>query len=103
VLRAELGRRLPSWDVPAVPGGQTLWVRLPSGDGTSFAQAAMRHGVAVLPGAGLDASGRSESHLRLHFLLTPDELAEAVRRLAAAWDAYSPPRARTALSTAVSV
>jgi DNA-binding transcriptional MocR family regulator len=103
VLRAELGRHLPSWDVPAVPGGQTLWVRLPRGDGTSFAQTAMRHGVAVLPGTGLDVSGQSESHLRLHFLLTSDELAEAVRRLAAAWDAYCPPRARTAPSTAVSV
>jgi hypothetical protein len=51
----------------------------------------MRHGVAVLPGARLDVSGRSESYLRLHFLLTSDELAEAVRRPAAAGDAYYPP------------
>ncbi|HEX9519181.1 MAG TPA: pyridoxal phosphate-dependent aminotransferase, partial [Streptosporangiaceae bacterium] len=90
-LRAELARHLPGWDVPPVRGGQTLWVRMPRGDGTSFAQAALRHQVAVLPGNGLDASGHSAEYLRLHFLASPDELTEAVRRLAAAWRAYCPP------------
>jgi DNA-binding transcriptional MocR family regulator len=89
-LRAQLARRLPDWDVPPVPGGQTLWARLPHGDGTSFAQAALRHGVAVLPGTGLDASGQSQDYLRLHFLAPPDDLTEAVRRLAGAWHAYQP-------------
>jgi DNA-binding transcriptional MocR family regulator len=83
-LRAELARHLPDWEVPPVRGGQTLWVRVPRGDGTSFAQAALRHQVAVLPGNGLDASGHSAEYLRLHFLAPPDELTEAVRRLAAA-------------------
>jgi DNA-binding transcriptional MocR family regulator len=87
-LRAELARRLPSWHVPAVPGGQTLWARLPQGDGGSFAQQALRHGVAVLPGSGLDAGGGSTDHVRLHFLAEPGELTEAVRRLAAAWHDY---------------
>ncbi|HXW46287.1 MAG TPA: PLP-dependent aminotransferase family protein, partial [Streptosporangiaceae bacterium] len=32
-LRAELARCLPDWDAPPVSGGQTLWVRLPYGDG----------------------------------------------------------------------
>ena len=90
-LRAELARHLPGWDVPPVRGGQTLWVRMPRGDGTSFAQAALRHQVAVLPGNGLDASGHSAEYLRLHFLASPDELTEAVLRLAAAWRAYRPP------------
>jgi DNA-binding transcriptional MocR family regulator len=92
-LRAELARRLPSWDAPPVPGGQTLWVRLPHGDGTSFAQAALRHRVAILPGSGLDASGQSQGYLRLHFVAQPADLTEAVRRLAEAWRAYRPPRA----------
>jgi DNA-binding transcriptional MocR family regulator len=87
-LRAELARRLPSWHVPAVPGGQTLWARLPHGDGGSFAQQALRHGVAVLPGSGLDANGASTDHVRLHFLAEPGELTEAVQRLAAAWRDY---------------
>jgi DNA-binding transcriptional MocR family regulator len=79
--------------VPAVPGGQTLWVRLPDGDGNSFAQAALRYGVAVLPGGGLDVSGRSGRYLRLHFIARPEQLTEAVRRLALAWQAYRPPAA----------
>jgi DNA-binding transcriptional MocR family regulator len=90
-LRRDLARYLPDWEAPPVPGGQTLWVRLPRGDGTSFAQAALRHGVAVLPGSGLDASGASQACLRLHFLAGPEVLTEAVRRLAGAWRSYRPP------------
>ncbi|GAA0371457.1 hypothetical protein GCM10010151_71770 [Actinoallomurus spadix] len=52
------------------------------------AQTALRHGVAVLPGSGLDASGGSREFVRIHFLAAPDALTEAVRRLATAWDAY---------------
>lgn len=91
VLRAELAARLPDWTVPAVTGGQTLWVRLPYGDGTSFAQTALRHGVAVLAGSGLDATGGSEDRIRLHFRHPPGLLVEAADRLAAAWQAYRPP------------
>jgi DNA-binding transcriptional MocR family regulator len=90
-MRQDLARYLPDWDVPPAPGGQTLWARLPHGDGTSFAQAALRHGVAVLPGSGLDASGRSQEYVRMHFLASPETLTEAVRRLADAWRAYRPP------------
>ncbi|MFJ8668013.1 PLP-dependent aminotransferase family protein [Streptomyces sp. NPDC093600] len=89
-LRAELARRLPSWTCAPATGGQTLWVRLPYGDGVAFAQVALRHGVAVLPGATMDALGGSTGHLRLHFLLAPHVLAEAVRRLATAWHEYAP-------------
>ncbi|MDT3443216.1 MULTISPECIES: PLP-dependent aminotransferase family protein [unclassified Pseudofrankia] len=94
-LRAELARHLPDWDAPAVPGGQTLWVRLPRGDGTSFAQTALRHGIAILPGTGLDAGVGSHEYLRLHFLATPEDLSEAVRRLTAAWRVYHPQPHRT--------
>jgi DNA-binding transcriptional MocR family regulator len=90
-LRAELARHLPDWEAPPVRGGQTLWVRLPRGDGSSFAQEALQHQVAVLPGSGFDASGQSEDRLRIHFLAEPDTLTEAVRRLALAWQAYRPP------------
>jgi DNA-binding transcriptional MocR family regulator len=92
-LRAELAHRLPDWQAPAVPGGQTLWVRLPRGDGSSFAQHALRHGVAVLPGTGLDAQGHHADYLRIHFLAPPEQLSEAARRLAVAWRSYD---ARTA-------
>jgi DNA-binding transcriptional MocR family regulator len=87
-LRAELARHLPDWEVPPVRGGQTVWARLPHGDGSSFGQAALRHGVAVLPGSGLDVSGRSEERVRIPFLSSPEVLSEAVRRLAEAWRTY---------------
>jgi DNA-binding transcriptional MocR family regulator len=93
-LRAELARGLPDWEAPPVRGGQTLWVRLPRGDGSSFAQEALQHGVAVLPGSGFDVSGQSPDRLRIHFLAEPGVLTEAVRRLARAWLAYRPPRPR---------
>jgi DNA-binding transcriptional MocR family regulator len=102
-LRAQLARHLPDWDVPSVRGGQTLWIRLPHGDGTSFAQTALRHDVAVLPGSGLDATGQSAEYLRLHFLAAPDELTEAVRRLTAAWRAYRPPAFRIPSPAALTV
>ena len=102
-LRAQLGRHLPDWDVPPVPGGQTLWAHLPHGDGTSFAQTALRHGVAVLPGSGLDASGHSQDYLRLHFLASPGDLTEAVHRLAEAWHAYHPPPAPATTPPAMSI
>jgi DNA-binding transcriptional MocR family regulator len=89
-LRAELATRLPDWRFVRAEGGQTLWVELPRGDGVSFAQAALRHGVAVLPGGSLDVSGGSAAHLRLPFHSPPDELADAVRRLADAWRGYAP-------------
>lgn len=92
-LRAELARLLPSWSCPPAEGGQTLWVRIPYGDGVAFAQVALRHGVAVLPGATMDALGGSTRCLRLHFLLQPDVLSQAVGRLARAWTEYAPPAA----------
>ncbi|MEU2391372.1 PLP-dependent aminotransferase family protein [Streptomyces sp. NPDC007369] len=104
LLRAEIARLLPSWSCPPAEGGQTLWVRLPYGDGVAFAQVALRHGVAVLPGSTMDALGGSTRMLRLHFLLPPDALAEAVRRLARAWAEYAPgPGSRTAALNAITV
>jgi len=102
-LRAELAHHLPDWDAPPVPGGQTLWVRLPYGDGTSFAQTALRYRVAILPGSGLDASGQSQDYLRLHFVASADDLTEAVKRLADAWRAYRPPPSPAISPPAMSV
>jgi DNA-binding transcriptional MocR family regulator len=102
-LRAELAGHLPGWNAPPVPGGQTLWVRLPHGDGTSFAQTALRHRVAILPGSSLDAAGQSQDYLRLHFVARADDLTEAVKRLADAWRAYRPPPSPAISPPAMSV
>ncbi|MFL1430818.1 MULTISPECIES: PLP-dependent aminotransferase family protein [unclassified Nocardiopsis] len=87
-LAAELDRRLPDWRYTPAAGGQTLWVRLPHGDAASFAQVALRHRVALLPGEALCAGGGGRAWLRLPFLASEETLAEAVRRIAAAWEHY---------------
>ncbi|MFQ6397038.1 PLP-dependent aminotransferase family protein [Nocardia sp. KC 131] len=102
-LRAELARRLPDWETPAVEGGQTLWVRLPHGDGASFAQAALRHRVSILAGSGLDPTGGSESYLRIHFLHPLETLSVAVERLAEAWRTYRPPARPTTAPPALAI
>lgn len=81
---------LPSWSWTPPAGGLSLWVRLPHGDATAFAQVALRHGVAVVPGslASPDASGAD--HLRLPFVHDTETMTEGMRRLARAWRAYSP-------------
>ncbi|WP_084962325.1 PLP-dependent aminotransferase family protein [Thermoactinospora rubra] len=95
-LCAELRAHLPEWEFREALGGQTLWVRLPRGDADSFAQVALRHGVAVAPGRSFDPLGGHADHLRLHFLFTPEELSSCVRGLAAAWAAYDGSTARAA-------
>ena len=102
-LRAELAEHLPDWQAPPVRGGQTLWVRLPHGDATSFAQAALRHRVAVLAGSGLDVTGQSGQYLRVPFLAEPAQLTDAVRRLAVAWQGYRPPAQPQAAPPALTV
>ncbi|NUS08484.1 MAG: PLP-dependent aminotransferase family protein, partial [Nonomuraea sp.] len=87
-LCAELRARLPDWTFEPARGGQTVWVRLPRGEADSFAQVALRHGVAVPPGRSFDPLGGHGDHLRLHFLFPEEELTGAVADLAAAWAAY---------------
>jgi DNA-binding transcriptional MocR family regulator len=102
-LCADLTRQLPSWRFTPAEGGQTLWVELPYGDATSFAQLALRHDVALLPGVSLDASGQSKNHIRVPYLEPPDVLSEAVRRLADAWREYVPSAADTTALTSLVV
>ncbi|WP_043638186.1 PLP-dependent aminotransferase family protein [Nonomuraea candida] len=87
-LCERLRLRLPSWSFEPALGGHTLWVRLPRGDVDSFAQVALRHGVAVPPGRSFDPLGGHADHMRLHFLFPEEELSRAVDSLAAAWAAY---------------
>ncbi|MEU8899792.1 PLP-dependent aminotransferase family protein [Nocardia sp. NPDC048505] len=91
LLLTALAEHLPDWRITPVRGGQSLWIRLPHGDGSSFAQTALRHHVAILAGSGLDPSGASDEYIRIHFRHPPEVLREAVSRLATAWRAYQPP------------
>ncbi|MFB4274694.1 PLP-dependent aminotransferase family protein [Nonomuraea sp. MTCD27] len=87
-LCAELRARLPSWTFEPALGGQTIWVRIPRGDVDSFAQVALRHGVAVPPGRSFDPVGGHADHMRLHFLFPEEELSRAVNNLAVAWASF---------------
>ncbi|GGS49237.1 GntR family transcriptional regulator [Actinokineospora fastidiosa] len=88
-LCALLRDLLPTWRFRPADGGQTLWVELPHGDGNSYAQTALRHGVAVLSGTTLDPNGDSARFLRIPFLSPPDVLTDATQRLASAWREYA--------------
>ena len=63
-LCVQLREKLPEWTFEPAMGGQTLGVRLPRGDAASYAQAALRHGVAVLPAIAVsDLCGLPTRHM----------------------------------------
>jgi DNA-binding transcriptional MocR family regulator len=96
----QLGLVLPSWAWTRPPGGFAVWLRLPAGDGASFAQTAARHGVSVLPGWVTSPSMSYADHVRIHVLHPPGRLQAGIERLADAWAAYAEP-GRAALGVVV--
>ncbi len=78
-------------------------MRLPHGDATTFADVALRHGVAIVPGATASPDRSFADHVRIPFVLAPERMAEGVSRLAAAWASYAPAaeRKRAALEVIV--
>lgn len=83
-----LGRVLPDFACEVTDGGGTLWLGMPRGASRPFTEVAKRHGVAVVPGAALSASGASDGYLRV--ALGPDAAGfeEGIARLARAWAQY---------------
>ncbi|WP_240771180.1 PLP-dependent aminotransferase family protein [Nocardioides sp. GY 10113] len=80
-----LREHLPEWTFRVPSGGMALWCRLPSGDSTRLVDLAERHGVMLAPGPVFAPAGGLNRHLRMIYTLTPDDLREAVRRIAGAW------------------
>ncbi|WKK22856.1 PLP-dependent aminotransferase family protein [Streptomyces olivoreticuli] len=87
-LLTALHRELPELEVEFTPpGGFHVWARLPDGtDEAALAAAALRAGVAVVPGRPYHAAESAAPHLRLSFAAVAGtaELAEGVSRLASA-------------------
>jgi DNA-binding transcriptional MocR family regulator len=82
-MEAALRAFLPGWTWTAPAGGLTIWARRPGdADSGGFAQAALRRGVAVVPGRLLSVTAERSPWLRLAFTLSPDDLATAVKSLA---------------------
>jgi DNA-binding transcriptional MocR family regulator len=88
-LTSLLSRLLPEWTWIEPAGGLTLWVKLPRGDASTFAQVALRHGVAVVPGALASPGGGCADRLRVPYVLEAGPMREGVERLARAWEAYA--------------
>jgi DNA-binding transcriptional MocR family regulator len=84
-LASGLARELPEARFVAPDGGYFLWVELPDGvDSTKLVAAAAEHGVAIVDGDDFVADGRSGA-IRLSFApVTPEQIDEALPRLAAA-------------------
>jgi DNA-binding transcriptional MocR family regulator len=82
---ALLAGALPTWSVASPRGGLAVWARLPLADSGPLTQLAHRHGVRVAPGAAAAPLGGPDPHVRLCVDRPEAQLAEGVRRLAAAW------------------
>ena len=89
LIRA-LMTRLPDWRFTVPPGGLSLWAHLPSGNAEEFAEQALTHRVAVVPGPSLSVDDGNRRALRMAYVEPEDRLIEAVGRLAAAWSDYQP-------------
>jgi DNA-binding transcriptional MocR family regulator len=98
-----LGEMLPDWSWDTPQGGLCLWVRLPYGSATEFAQVALRLGVSIVAGSVASADGSFDDFVRLPFGHRPETLQEGLRRLARAWQAYAPSEEPHARSLAVIV
>jgi DNA-binding transcriptional MocR family regulator len=83
-LVSMLRAQLPGWSYTLPHGGVCLWVELEAPVSTALAHAALEHGVRLAPGPSFGVAGTMERYLRLPFTLPEPDLAEAVRRLAAA-------------------
>jgi DNA-binding transcriptional MocR family regulator len=82
-LAAGLRSCLPSWTWEVPSGGLTIWARLPgSADSSAFAQAALRRGIAVVPGRLLSAAGGDSCYVRVAFVREPSDLSAACAALA---------------------
>jgi DNA-binding transcriptional MocR family regulator len=88
ILCRRLAEQLPQWQFKKPSGGLCLWVRLPFGDTTSFAQFAARAGVRILPGSSMTVDGSCEEYLRLPFTVSPEIIDSGIARLATAWRRY---------------
>ncbi|RYB95311.1 PLP-dependent aminotransferase family protein [Nocardioides oleivorans] len=88
-LVAALGEHLPAWRFRVPDGGLALWCELPEPLGTATTAEAERRGVVVAPGPVFAVEGGLDRYVRIPWTASPDDLVEAVRRLAAAWEHVS--------------
>ncbi|MGH3737625.1 MAG: PLP-dependent aminotransferase family protein, partial [Micromonosporaceae bacterium] len=84
-LESALAEALPTWRWRTPDGGSALWINLGTVDARVYAQVALRHGVEVVPGAAMDASGAHDGYIRVPYTFSEAILDELVVRLRRAW------------------
>ena len=99
-LVAAVHEHLPAWRFRVPDGGLALWCELPEALGTATTVEAERRGVVVAPGPLFAVEGGLDRHVRIPWTASPEDLTEAVRRLAAAWEHVSSDAARPATRSA---
>lgn len=88
-LAAALTEHLPEWSFRLPGGGLAMWCELPEAHGTAVVDEADRLGVIVAPGPAFAVEGGLDRFVRIPWSRPGDELEEAVRRLAVAWERVS--------------
>ncbi|QGN56873.1 PLP-dependent aminotransferase family protein [Nostocoides sp. HKS02] len=92
-LVGALRNRLPQWRFRMPSGGLCLWAELPEALSTPLCAAADQRGLVLAPGSQFAVEGGLERFLRLPFTgHQPEVVAEAVDRLALAWEDASATR-----------
>jgi len=84
-LVAAVRQRLPSWDVPEVHGGVSLWIELGAPLSSALVIEARSRGVLLSAGPRFSVEGGHERHLRVPFTAPPEEMVRAAGVLADAW------------------
>jgi DNA-binding transcriptional MocR family regulator len=85
LLVSMLNEGLPDWSFRSPSGGLFVWAAIPGVDTRYLAQAAIRQGVAITPGALFSITDAHDHALRIPFLLDEPLLRLGVERLATAW------------------
>ena len=88
-LVAAVREHLPEWRFRVPDGGLALWCELPEALGTATTVEAERRGVLVAPGPMFAVEGGLDRFVRIPWTASTDDLTEAVRRLATAWEHVS--------------
>ncbi|WP_148574570.1 PLP-dependent aminotransferase family protein [Nocardioides caldifontis] len=91
-LVAALAAKLPDWRFQVPAGGLSLWCELPRPVSSALTQAAADHGVQLAAGPLFAPEGGLERRVRLPYSQSPTALADAVDRLARAWEEGLPRR-----------
>ncbi|MGH1565056.1 PLP-dependent aminotransferase family protein [Mumia sp. DW29H23] len=97
-LVAALRERLPDWSLNSPVGGLSLWIRLPARASSRLAVAAESHDLLLTAGPRFFPDGGGETSLRLPYARSAEHLADAVDRLALAWETVLAGRAAPSTS-----